>query len=90
MLPKFKIGDRVRCIVKGKLSVNDRDSVGYGWKKGLEFEVKEITTERLSRKRNIYWNGLDENGVFEEWLELAGPKEVKQFGIVKFLEGIKK
>ena len=64
---KFKIGDKVECI-KSDRKVNDGFGKygGSGWKEGLRFKVIEITDRK---NIPIYWEGVDECGVYEPYLK---------------------
>lgn len=77
---KFKVGDKVRCIEN-----RDKGQGGAGWEKDYVFTIIDITFD-------VCWGGLHKNGVFSWALELVTPikKEIKQYGIVKFLESIEK
>ena len=73
---KFKLGDKVRCI-KGKHNHGwEEKQGGEGWKEGLEFVVTEVSNLNGDDDNDlpIYWQGDDDCGVYEDWLELATPK----------------
>ena len=68
--PKFKIGDKVRCVTP-KNSENLPECMvdgGCGFEEGLVFVIKEISDVE---NYPIYWPGKDRNGVYEPWLETA-------------------
>lgn len=62
-MPKFKVGDKVRCIVNESSEVG----TGVGWSEGLEFEVHHI---RTGCRETCYFPEHG-NGVFESHLELV-------------------
>lgn len=74
--PKFKRGDRVKCIGNPRSFTGD-DNPGYagaGWRKGFSFMVDYIHTSiqlNASLKRYVYFPGGGGCGVFENFLELA-------------------
>lgn len=65
---KFKLGDEVRCI-KGKTEHEGLIPGGQGWKLDKTFIVGSITNQSEKNKA-IYWPE-DDNGVYEDWLELV-------------------
>jgi len=82
---KYKVGDTVKCIKHSDSGYDDDlDYGGAGWKKGKIFKIYRITN---CNRGYIYWDKMDEEGVHESHLELA-VKEVKIFGIAKFMESI--
>lgn len=66
MLPKYKVGDKVRCIGETNGSASGTHSAG--WKKGLEFIVDHTTSWN---EYTVYWPVGGGNGVFEEHLKLV-------------------
>jgi hypothetical protein len=70
--PKFKKGDRVRCI-KGTKQHEANAPGGSGWIEGVVFTVGSVTIYPTP----IYWGDKDTEhlirncGVYEDWLELA-------------------
>lgn len=64
--PKFKIGDKVKCIIPK----NRIDNFGAGWKENYEFIISRISTDS-NVLAFIYWNGNAGCGVFENSLELS-------------------
>ncbi|GAG30334.1 unnamed protein product [marine sediment metagenome] len=68
MEPKFKEGEKVKCI--GKSSGESDGSLQYagaGWKKDLIFKVTH--TDKTVRGY-CYFGGYRNNGVYEEFLGL--------------------
>jgi len=93
-MTKFKIGDKVRCVkVEGEDCKLDRIH-GGGWILAREFIIDQITNARGRETCNsldmpIYWMTAG-GGVYEHALEIVHKKEVKTYGIVKFMESIVK
>ena len=64
-MPKFKIGETVRCLpVQPKVKHEYR---GYGFKANKSFVIREIT--QPNSKDPIYWSSYTEGGVYEHELE---------------------
>ena len=57
---KFKVRDKVRCIGERD------DKEGMGWEKGLEFMI-----ETVGSSGNVYFPAKNNDGVFEDYLELV-------------------
>ena len=70
MKSKFKVGDEVECI-KSNANAYCQQYGGAGWKEGLRFKIKNITTSP-SRLPPVYWRVSSEFGVFEPYLKLVG------------------
>lgn len=86
---KFKIGDKVICV-GNSTGINDSDINygGAGWKKGFIFIISRITSSSIRPKTEyICWPEFG-NGVWSSHLDLY-IKNIKEYGIVKFLRGIK-
>jgi len=78
--PKFKVGDRVRCIKREGRQIGEEDC-GYGWQLNKEFKIVKISNLDGSEstkgiKESIYWD--NDGGVFEGVLELV-EKIIKQY-----------
>lgn len=74
MRSKFKVGDKVRCIVGTTEHEGHGLYGGHGWEKGLEIIVDRI---RDHPDCPIIWS-RDGDGIYEDWLELADePKQTK-------------
>jgi len=85
---KFKVGDRVKIVNKG-LSTSAKLYNGQ-----IGTIVRGRACEWGGQERTAYYSldiDFQHGGIWEEELVLVSDfkKEVKQFGIVKFLEGIK-
>jgi len=61
-MTKFKVGDKVRCIMN-KSSLFTK---GCGWELGLIYKITEITN---NSDEACYFGGKNNHGVFEPHLE---------------------
>ena len=70
-MPKFKQGDKLRCIKVDPVPKREyqRGSRGAGWKDQLVFKVDQIRTE--ANGTPIYFGGVNGHGVYEDQVELA-------------------
>ena len=69
-MSKYRVGEKLICIVHPEYGERpDRDIAGHGWAKNLVFTVGWISG---SEERPIYWPGIEQCGVFEEFVELYG------------------
>ena len=64
-MPKFKIGDKVKCLARQPKMTYEK--MGAGFESGKEFVVSNITQERSSDP--IYWPDKESCGVYEHELE---------------------
>ena len=67
--PKFRVGQKVRCIKNPYARRKERDRRGAGWSYGLEFTIEKITS---SEDYVIYWPPSVGLGIYEEFLDIAG------------------
>jgi len=84
---KFKIGQKVRCIKNRDYNIES----GCGWKEGYVFTIEKIST--TLEGKHIYWYAWNNNGVYENFLELADKpkiKEIKPYEIVNWLNNLEK
>jgi len=81
---KFKVGDKVKCIGSSIGIADDKNMQygGFGWLKDRIFTIYSINYNLL-REQHCYWDINEENGVWENYLELV-KKEIKIYGIAKF------
>ena len=72
-MPKFKVGDRVRCI--------NIDSdvlyqlIGVGWKENLVYTIQSKWIPDNDPTSCVYYGGWDGHGVYEPFLELVSIEE---------------
>ena len=81
---KFKVGDRVVCIVpkKGTEKYEDHNiGGGAGWEKGHEFTITSISNSKYECK--VYWQGVEGCGVYEPYLQLAVNSWKERYGGTK-------
>lgn len=62
MESKFKVGDKVKCIM------NAGEYTGAGWELGLVFSIEKVT--HAGNGKDIYWPASRGCGVYEDSLEL--------------------
>lgn len=74
MTPKFKVGDKVKCI-PNKNGASHSMYCGAGWILNKEFVVAEVTS--WGANDPIYWPGNGEAGVYESALELVTINKTK-------------
>jgi len=84
--PKFKIGDKVKCVLTSKGSDDDCSYGGAGWVLNKKFKIAYITR---NCSPYIYWDSQNRYGVWEHHLELV-KRNIKPYGIVNFMNNINK
>ena len=69
---KFKVGDKVCCVGVSSRHENagctNYGNGGKGWKIGRVFTIK--CTTKSHNHRTVYWDRVDDYGVYENHLEL--------------------
>jgi hypothetical protein len=80
--PKYKLGQKVKCIGTSEGEDGDLTYGGTGWKLDKIFTIKKIT---FGSTGYIYWPE-DDCGVWEHHLKALRKEKPQVYGIVKFLE----